>query len=153
MTTVFIGENEWVVSVADTPSEQATGLGGLESIPAWTGMLFVYDYTAYITITTEPMLFNLDIIQLDGDLKVTELHPNIPPGREIVATTDYFMEVNAGEAADVQVGDQAVVVGYPPEEEEEANGVVDIMSPLVIFMVMFMILRVMSTTLSSVSTE
>jgi uncharacterized membrane protein (UPF0127 family) len=148
MTIVTIAGVEWLVTVATTVEDKSTGLGGLDSIPAGTGMLFVYDVAQAITITTEPMLFDLDIVILDGDLLVTGLHRNVPPGQEIDATCVYFLEVNAGEAAGVQLGDPAVIVGYPP-----TNGVLDIMSPLVIFMMMFMLLRVMSSAVASTTTE
>jgi len=105
--TVTIGENQWQVELAATPAELAAGLGGLESIPAATGMLFDLGITRSVQVTTEPMLFNIDVIFISEALQVEDIVLNVPPGYLITQETPvrYFLEVNAGEAEGVETGD------------------------------------------------
>lgn len=114
--TITIGDTQWQVSIASTYDELAAGLGGLSSIPAGTGMLFVFSSEQSISVTTHPMLFDLDIIFLDTDLVVTSVEKNVAPGQIIPGNGQYFLEVNAGEAENVQVGDQAQVTELPPTD-------------------------------------
>ena len=111
--TVRIGDREWQVSVASTPSELAAGLGGVESMAPGTGMLFDLGYERTVQVTTEPMLFPIDIIFISEDLVVLDVTREVTPGN--IVTEDmparYFLEVNAGEAGWLQPGD-AVVIEY-----------------------------------------
>jgi len=111
--TVTIHDMQWQVSVATTLSELTQGLGGLPSIPANTGMLFDLGYETIITVTTEPMLFPLDIVFISGSLVVVDIARNIQPG--CLVTSDvpvrYFLEVNAGELSGVAIGDTVVIQG------------------------------------------
>ena len=115
--TITIRENEWQVSLATTYSELTRGLGGLESIPSGTGMLFVFAYDMPAQVTTAPMLFNLDIIFISSALEVASVARDIPPGMIVSEATPvrYFLEVNAGEAENVNVGDM-VEMTLPPAE-------------------------------------
>jgi len=99
---VGIRSEFWSVSVATTPEEQAQGLGGLESIPVFGGMLFDFGYDCLPTVTTEPMLFNIDIVFISSGLVVTEVFTDVAPGNIITPTVParYFMEINAGEIAE-----------------------------------------------------
>jgi len=110
--TVTIGANEWGVWVAALPDELAQGLGNLASIPANAGMLFDMGYECVPTVTTHPMLFNIDIVFVDSNFQVLEVHENIAPGNEITpgSAVQYFMEVNAGEAASVNAGDSVAIM-------------------------------------------
>lgn len=111
--TVTINNTQWQVSVATTPSELTQGLGGLPSIPASTGMLFDLGHETIITVTTEPMLFPIDIAFISGSLVVVDMARNIQPG--CLVTSDvpvrYFLEVNAGELSGVAIGDTVVIQG------------------------------------------
>ena len=104
--TVTIGEKQWQVEVAVTPEELAAGLGGLESIPAATGMLFDLGASRPVQVTTEPMLFDIDVIFISEALQVEDVVLDIPPGYVITQETPvrYFLEVNAGEAQSVDRG-------------------------------------------------
>lgn len=97
----------WAVDVATTSSELTNGLGGLASIPAYTGMLFDVGYTRTISVTTEPMLFPIDIAFISEDSMVVEVVQEYSAGQNHTCETParYFLEVNAGEMDDVQVGD------------------------------------------------
>ncbi len=109
---VTIGAQTWSTYVADQSAELAAGLGGLSSIPADTGMLFDVGYERLIQVTTVPMLFSLDIVFIDSDLKAVEIHEDVEPGNIFTSTEQarYFLEVNTGEAVDVEVGDDVAIV-------------------------------------------
>ncbi len=115
--TVTIGGNQWNVEVANTTSELTTGLSGRASIPAGTGMLFVLPVRQTITVQTNQMLFPLDIIFIKDNL-VLDIAQNIEPGNLVEEATpcDMFLEINAGEAALVEVGDAVnVEITTPPQ--------------------------------------
>ena len=122
--TVKIGEKEWLVAVAAPPSEIAAGLGGVASIPAQTGMLFDLGGEQALQVTTEPMLFNIDVIFISEDLKVVDVEVDVAPGNIVSEATPvrYFLEVNAGEATDVEPEDSVEITDYiytPPEATNE----------------------------------
>ena len=70
--TVAIGSIQWLVSVATTPAELTQGLGGLTSIPAGRGTLRPRQ-RSNVSVTTQPMLFNLDIIFISSSLQVVDV--------------------------------------------------------------------------------
>ncbi|MCL0079832.1 DUF192 domain-containing protein [Dehalococcoidia bacterium] len=116
---VTIGPKQWEVYLATTYEEIIQGLGEVISIPPQTGMLFDLGYDQVITVTTVPMLFPLDIVFISSDLRVVDIARNVPPGN-LVASDEfarYFLEVNAGETAGVQIGDEVHVhvLVYPAE--------------------------------------
>ncbi len=104
--TVTIGDKQWAVDIASTFWELSQGLGGLSEIPAGTGMLFDLGSEQIIEVTTVPMLFSLDIAFLSEDLMVTEVYRGVEPGYIVTSQIParYFLEVNAGELADIEPG-------------------------------------------------
>ena len=111
---VIIGEKQWAVDVAASPSELAAGLGGVTSIPAYTGMLFDLGSEQTVQVTTEPMLFNIDIILISEDLKVVDVVSNVAPGYLVTEDTPvrYFLEVNANETEGIEPGDSVEITDY-----------------------------------------
>jgi uncharacterized membrane protein (UPF0127 family) len=107
--TFQIGDKQWAVSLALTSWEIEQGLGGVVELPANTGMLFDMGDEQTIDVTTVPMLFSLDIAFLSNDLAVTEVYQNVAPGYLVTSQVSarYFLEVNAGELDDIEVGSQA----------------------------------------------
>lgn len=113
---IEISDKQWQVTVASTYTEITTGLSGLESLPAGQGMLFDLgsDYSS-ITINMDEMLFPLDIVFINSNLTVVGVLHDVNPGDEtyfIASNTlgaRYFMEVNAWEAASINVGDTVIV--------------------------------------------
>ena len=105
---VTIGDNEWLASLSSTYWELVQGLGGISEIDVGTGMLFDLGFTQDIIVTTEPMLFPLDIAFLSEDLVVTQIYRNVQPGYQVHSTIPgrYFLEVNAGELEEIDVGSQ-----------------------------------------------
>ncbi len=111
---VTIGDKQWRVNLTTTYQELVTGLGGLPSIPAATGMLFDMGAEGRITVTTVPMLFPLDLVFISSSMLVTEVVAGMAPGLQVISDTParYFLEVNAAEAADVKVGAPVTVQVY-----------------------------------------
>lgn len=123
-TTVIIDGLSWECSVASSVSELTSGLSGVESILAGTGMLF--DMGAdqnSIVINMDDMLFSLDIVFINSGGQVVGVLHGVEPGESAAFDAGnglgarYFIEVNAGEAIDVSVGDIAVV------ETAQAGGI------------------------------
>jgi len=104
---VTIRDRQWSVSIASTPWELAQGLGGIAETLPDTGMLFDTGWEQYITVTTESMLFPIDIAFLSESLVVVDLVQHFVPGHKItsIAPARYFLEVNAGEMDSVDLGD------------------------------------------------
>ena len=75
-----IGNKEWQASLVSTSWEMSQGLGGIAELPQNTGMVFDVGSERYIQVTTEPMLFPIDIAFLSDGLVVTETYRNIGPG-------------------------------------------------------------------------
>lgn len=103
---VTINENEWQVSIASTYSELTTGLRGVSALAAGTGMLFILPAAQAVSVDTTGMNFSLDIIFIANNV-VIDVARNVEPGYLVTEETpcDSFLEVNAGEAVDVEVGD------------------------------------------------
>jgi len=127
---VAINDNQWTCSVANTYAELEWGLSGVPSMPAGTGMLFVLPTDRSVSVTTEPMLFNIDIIFISSGLEVVDVAKNVTPGNIVTEGTPvrYFLEVNAGEAADIESGDMVGIAVY-----QLATPLTDWISPLVSF--------------------
>jgi len=108
---VTIRDNEWQVSIADTPWELTQGLGGLAELALNTGMFFDTGWEQIIQVTTVPMLFPIDIAFFSESLAVTEVYRNVEPGFIVTPTLParYFIEVNAGELEGIEAGDIAQV--------------------------------------------
>ena len=98
-------------------------------------MLFDLGSSKQVTVTTEPMLFNLDIIFLDENLQVTGVFGNVPPGREITTDCRYFLEVNLYEAEAVELGDQAQV-SLTALELPPVDGPLNIIEPVILMFAM-----------------
>jgi len=106
------------VAVATTLQEVTSGLSGVPGLSAGTGMLF--DLGAdqdHIPIDMSQMRFNLDIVFINSQAGVCGLLHDVAPGDTAVFQASgvpgarYFLEVNAGEAADIVIGDTVVIQG------------------------------------------
>lgn len=104
---VTIGAKQWLVDIASTYQELTQGLGGLSSLTAGMGMLFDLGSERILSVTTEPMLFNIDIVFISGNLVVTEIAPDVAPGYLMQSDLPgrFFLEVNASETACINAGD------------------------------------------------
>jgi uncharacterized membrane protein (UPF0127 family) len=130
---VNIEDKQWAVAFANTPSELVQGLGGIPEISQGTGMLFDLGFEQIITVTTEPMLFPLDIAFFSEELVIIEICRNIQPGYLVTSTSParYFLEVNAGELEGINSGSQASCEFLTPVSPVAAS---DWTTPMISFM-------------------
>ncbi len=108
---ISINENQWTVDIAQTSYELTTGLSNVSQLPAGTGMLFILPAKQQVTVDTSKMVFPIDIIFISDNI-VIDVASNIQPGYLVTEETpcDSFLEVNAGEADGVEVGDAVSTV-------------------------------------------
>lgn len=86
-----------------TPEAMAKGLSGRTSLPQDQGMLFTYSQPGEYCFWMKDMQFPIDIIWVDADKKVINVHENVPPEsypEEFCPDKPamYVIEVNAGVA-------------------------------------------------------
>jgi uncharacterized membrane protein (UPF0127 family) len=115
--SITVGSITVQVEVSNTESAREKGLGGRTSLPAESGMLFVFDTKKVNPIFwMKDMLIPLDMIWIK-DNKITKIDKNIPaptPGisdsnltKYSAGSVDYVLEVNGGfsDTNNVKVGD------------------------------------------------
>jgi len=122
LVKVTIGDKEWIVSLASDYFELVQGLGGIPGIDPGTGMLFDLGSEQDINVTTEPMLFPLDIAFFNEEMKITEVYRDVEPGYLVhsMLPARFFLEVNAGELEGIALGDTVSVELLPFEETPAA---------------------------------
>jgi uncharacterized protein len=113
---VTLGRAALHVLVADTESRRTLGLSYRESLGKNQGMLFVFDESGKHGIWMKEMKFPIDIIWLDGNLKVVDLKRNISPDTfpevfESKTDANFVLEVNSGFADkhDISIGSELVL--------------------------------------------
>lgn len=111
LAVISIGNQFWQVYIATTYEEITQGLANTNYIPVRTGMLFVLPTTQQITVSTQYMLFPIDIIFIDENMQITEIVRNVPAGVNIMSAhpVKYFFEVRGGESVGLQIGDSVTV--------------------------------------------
>jgi len=111
---LFLGEKEFLVEVADTPSKRQQGLSGRTQIGS-DGVLFIFPNEEKHGFWMKDMLFDLDFIWIK-DGRIVEITKNVPkpdgPGRDLPTyfpsqPIDSMLEVVAGfsDREDIKVGD------------------------------------------------
>lgn len=117
---VRIGDKTFSVEIALTQEQQALGLGQRDSLARDAGMLFVFKPAQLRTFWMKDMRFDLDTVWIfDGKVvhisrrvpapKSNVLPENLPtysPGTEV----DYVLEINAGAADGLKVGDRVEII-------------------------------------------
>jgi uncharacterized membrane protein (UPF0127 family) len=119
---VTVKDRQWFVGVASTYAELAQGLSGISSIPSGTGVLFDMGVDQdYVQINMSRMLFALDIIFINSSAGVVGVMHEVQPNeRDVIFDHNsspgarYFLEVTAGEAEGIEVGDDVVIQGTIP---------------------------------------
>ena len=113
--TVSVGGATFSVELAVTSDEQQQGLSDRPSMDPAAGMLFVYDSPKGVVFWMKNMHFPLDILWIGADCTLVDFSRNVPPPAPGTENSDleryrpgaeiqYVLEVNAGAAAGMQVG-------------------------------------------------
>ncbi|WP_171167973.1 DUF192 domain-containing protein [Ruegeria sp. HKCCA0370] len=96
------------VEVAVTPQERSRGLMFRESLPARSGMLFVFDPPQPVAFWMKNTLIRLDMVFLDRTGLVTRVHEGAIPGDltpiEGGDSVYAVLEINAGLSARYSIG-------------------------------------------------
>ncbi len=96
-----LGDKKISLFIADTPELQEKGLGGRESLPTDTAMLFVFDRPDLYGIWMKDMKFPIDVVWFDDQYQIVHIEENISPETfpetyfTSVAST-YVLEAKAG---------------------------------------------------------
>ncbi len=102
------------VKVAKTAEEKRKGLMFKTTLPADSGMIFVYDKEGTYPIWMKNTLIPLDVIWIDKDNKIIDIKSNLPPCKtencEVFkhkGKAKYILELNAGvvDENNIKVGD------------------------------------------------
>lgn len=80
--SLFIGSEEFIVEIAETEKEKATGLMFRKSIPDNFGMLFLYQGEDFRGIWMKNTLIHLDLIFLNSHREIVDIRINVPPCEE-----------------------------------------------------------------------
>jgi len=144
--TVTIGNKTWTCSLVSSYVELVQGLSGLESMPANQGMLFDFGGERIADINAYEMLFDLDVIFINDELKVTEVIHGFIIGDDFTTTVPcrYFLEVNAGEAdgtTPVQPGDSVTISGSGNENESASIDLGAILMLMIVAPMMGMMMK------------
>lgn len=99
---------------ADTEQERVNGLSGRDKLDQNHGLLFVFNQSSKQCIWMKDMKFNIDILWLDHDKKVTKIEENVSPDTYPTSycqgDTKYVIELNSGDVQGngIQVGQKLV---------------------------------------------
>lgn len=107
------GTAAFTVEIADTNEERAQGLMHRETMPRFSGMLFVFDQPQRAVFWMENTLIPLDMLFIDARGIVQNVHENAVPmdrtpidgGQGIL----YVLEINGGMAARLHLAPGAEV--------------------------------------------
>jgi len=113
-TIVEINKQQFIVELATTVEQHSQGLSERPSLPTGQGMLFVFQPAQTVSFWMNKMRFNLDmlfiangrVINIEWDVPVpSKADPSKLPTYSASQAVDYVLEVNAGEAKNIKVGD------------------------------------------------
>ncbi len=76
---LYIGPEKFMVEIANTPEKYFRGLMYREFIPDDFGMLFIHESEDYRSFWMKNCRVHLDIIYLDKNKQVINIHFNVPP--------------------------------------------------------------------------
>lgn len=98
--------------LAQDEEARRTGLKGHEPLPPGRGLLIVLPVEGEVCITNEQVSFAIDAIFASGDGFVVATETDIPAGQTTLlchSNVRHILEVAAGQAAGVTVGDRLIV--------------------------------------------
>ncbi len=111
--SITVGGVDLLVDIADEPDEQTQGLSDRDMMAENKGMLFVFPEPLIPGFWMKDMLFSLDMLWIDSDLKVIAITKNISPDTypnifRPPFPVLYVLEVNAGwsDRNNIKVGDK-----------------------------------------------
>ena len=112
MTWLIIRDKVWKVSIV-RGKELTQGLGHHPGLAHRNGMLFDLGKEKPIDITTQDMLFPIDVAFISGNMKVVATEIGVTPGWNLFISwpVRYFLEVNSGDLIEIRTGDRIKIGG------------------------------------------
>ena len=122
---VELGNQRYAIEIADDDAERARGLMFRDALPTGHGMLFIHDAEEPQAYWMKNTKIALDILYFDDERKLVAQQRDVPPcslgdgcpSYPSDAPARYVLELNAGEAARLQLKDGAELrfgPGIPP---------------------------------------
>lgn len=115
------GTASFAIEVADDAAERGRGLMHRETMPRFSGMLFIYETPQSVSFWMKNTLIPLDLIFAGEDGVIDHIHEGARP-HDLTAITapgqiQFVLEVNAGmvHALGIEVGDEIRHTAIPPE--------------------------------------
>ena len=101
VTKVFLGGEEIMVTIADTPELMSKGLSGRENLKPNEGMLFVFPEPGFYGFWMKDMKISIDIIWLDEKRQIVDVwedadRDSYPKVYKPRSEAQYVLEVRAG---------------------------------------------------------
>lgn len=118
---VEVGGERFTVEIAATDEQRARGLMFREQLPAGAGMLFIHDREEPQAYWMRNTLIPLDILYFDRERRLVSQQRDVPPCSADLRCPSYpsrvpalyVLELNAGEAARLQLEDGASMAFGP----------------------------------------
>lgn len=110
-TSLMIHGQKFKTEIRDTDAERQLGLSGRESLARTDAMLFVFDGQRQRCFWMKDMKFNIDMVWVDADRKITAIEYNVSPKtypHNFCHDGQYVIEFAANVAWDsgLKIGDQ-----------------------------------------------
>lgn len=110
---VLLGNKLFYVEVSDTEYLMKKGLSGHKPLGTNEGMLFVFTTDAKHGIWMKDMLFSIDIIWFDKDMRIVHIEKSVSPDTypkvfEPKEDARYVLEISAGQSTELglRIGDK-----------------------------------------------
>ena len=116
-------QHEFDIYLATSFEQQRRGLMFVRKMPASTGMLFVYEDTEYHSMWMKNTYISLDLVfaRIDGTVSsvIHEAQPLSTTSRASIEPVNYVLELNAGTARRLHIGNKSRIVWEPQDDNEE----------------------------------
>lgn len=107
---LYIGSEKFMVEIADTDEKRITGMMYREFVPDDFGMLFINEIEDYRSFWMKNCRVHLDIIFLDKNKQIINIHFNVPPCENEPCPTyeskqpaQYVLELRANRAKELNL--------------------------------------------------
>jgi uncharacterized membrane protein (UPF0127 family) len=116
--TVYVQDKPFLVEIAETPDAHARGLMFRTCLKDGYGMLFVFEDEDIRSFWMKNTLISLDIIYLNKDRQVVDLHSSVPPCRSdpcpsytSALPARFVLEIKGGTASKLKlkIGDKIFI--------------------------------------------
>lgn len=116
LNTIFINDQAIQVSVADDQAERKQGLSGVTRLNRNEGKLFIFETSDYYGFWMKDMLFPIDILWIDEDLRIVHIEENVlpssfPASYNSAVPARFVLELNAFfvDTYKIQLGDRVTI--------------------------------------------